>query len=149
MKTLILLTMGIVFLAACSNPATATATATETETPLPTQTQLPTPTLTQTALPTPAGLKYCVKTGLLNMRSGPGTQYSVVAILANDTCGLVSGRNEDASWGYMATNKFTGWVFVKYLSGTGDIKSLPVLTVTTPTPNAASPIPSASPTTSR
>ena len=83
---------------------------------------------------TPAGLRDCVVPGLLNMRSGPGTQYPVLAVLAQGTCGLVTARNGDASWGYLATSKYTGWAYVKYLSGTGDISSLPVFTQLTPTP---------------
>jgi hypothetical protein len=146
MKALILSIMWIVLLAACSNPPAGTATPTQTEPPMPTQTQLPTPTFTQTPMLTPAGLRDCVVPGLLNMRSGPGTQYPVLAVLAQGTCGLVTARNGDASWGYISTNKFTGWVFVQYLSGEGDIKTLPVYTKLTLTPNAVIKKPSPSPT---
>jgi uncharacterized protein YgiM (DUF1202 family) len=137
MKYLFLPIMCIVLLAACSIPSTGTATPTQTEPPIPTQAQLPTSAITHTPVPTtPAGLKYCVVPGLLNVRSGPGTQYSIVTIFAQGTCGQITARNEDASWVYISTNKYTGWAYVKYLTGEGDITTLPLFTELTLTPNA-------------
>jgi uncharacterized protein YgiM (DUF1202 family) len=145
MKFLLIFCMCIVFLAACRNvPATATATPTPTGLPSPTQAQLPTSTDTQAPSPTPAGLKYCVVPNLLNLRSGPGIQYSIVVIEAQGTCGQATARNEDSSWVYITTGKYTGWAYVKYLSGEGDISSLPIST--TLSPPAASQPPGASPT---
>ena len=135
MKSILLASLCIVLLTACSAAPTATATATPTDTP--TATQAPLPTSTDTAspslTPTLAGLKFCVVPALLNLRSGPGTQYSVVAVEAQGICGQATARNADSSWVYITTSKYTGWAIVKYLSGKGDISSLPVFTKSTPT----------------
>ena len=133
MKSLFLFVTCIVLLTACGLPSSGTATPTPTELPIPTQTQLPTSTDTQSPSPTLAGLKYCVVPALLNLRSGPGTQYSVVAVEAQGICGQATARNADSSWVYITTSKYTGWAIVKYLSGKGDISSLPVFTKSTPT----------------
>jgi len=134
MKSLFLSVICVVLLTACGLPSSSTATTTPTELPIPTQTLLPTSTDTQSPSPTLAGLKYCVVPALLNLRSGPGTQYSVVTVEAQGICALATARNKDSSWVYLATSKYTGWAYVKYLSGTGDISSLPVFTQLTPTP---------------
>ena len=134
MRSLFLFSFCIVLLASCGIASTGAATPTPTELPTSTQVQLPTSTYTESPSPTIAGLNYCVVPALLNLRSGPGTQYSVVAIEAQGICGLVTARNGDASWAYISTGKYTGWAFVKYLSGTGDISSLPLFTELTPTP---------------
>jgi len=134
MRSLFLSSFCIVLLAACGIASTGAATPTPTELPTSTQVQLPTSTYTESPSPTIAGLNYCVVPALLNLRSGPGTQYSIVAVEAQGICGLVTARNGDASWAYISTSKYTGWAFVKYLSGTGDISSLPLFTELTPTP---------------
>lgn len=149
MKSLFLSSVWIVLLAACSLPASKTATPTPTELPIPTQVQFPTSTSTYTETPTAtlAGLKYCVVPNLLNLRSGPGIQYSIVVIEAQGFCFQAIARNEDSSWVYINTGKYTGWAYVKYLSGTGDISSLPLYAQLTLTPHAGTPNPSPSPTT--
>ena len=134
MKSLFFASICIVLLTACNVPASGTATATPIDLPIPTQTQPPISTNTESPSLTPVGLKYCVVPALLNLRSGPGTQYSIVAVEAQGICGLVTARNADATWAYISTGKYTGWAFVKYLSGQGDISTLPVLTKLTPTP---------------
>ena len=134
MKSLFLSSICLVLLTACSVPASGKATATPTEMPISTLAQLPTSTLAETAIPTLQGLKYCVVPNLLNLRSGPGTQYSIVSIEAQATCGQVTARNEDASWAYLNTGKYSGWAYAKYLTGEGDLRTLPVFTVLTPTP---------------
>jgi hypothetical protein len=147
MKFLFLSSMCIVFLAACSLPSTpATATPTQTELPISTQMQLPTSTDTITATPTLAGLKYCVVPNLLNLRSGPGIDYSIVVIEAQGSCFQIVARNEDSSWVYMNTGKYVGWAYAKYMSGEGDISSLPLIAEWTLTPQAKTPIPSPSAT---
>jgi uncharacterized protein YgiM (DUF1202 family) len=134
MKTLFLSSICIVLLTACSIPPTATAIATQTELPTPTQVKLPTSTYTESPSLTPAGLQYCVVPALLNIRSGPGTQYAVLAIEAQGICGLATARSKDSSWVHITFNKYTGWAYVKYLSGKGDISTLPIFTELTPTP---------------
>jgi uncharacterized protein YgiM (DUF1202 family) len=149
MKSLWLSCISLVFLAACSPPATTTATPTPIALPSLTQAQLPTSTQadTPTASLTPlVGLKLCVVPNLLNLRSGPGINYSIVVIEAQNTCGQATARNEDASWVYITTGKYSGWAYATYLSGEGDIKSLPLFTALTQSAPAASQAPGASPT---
>jgi uncharacterized protein YgiM (DUF1202 family) len=148
MKFLFLSSMCIVLLAACSMPtATGTATPTQTELPISTQLQLPTSTSTEIpATPTLAGLKYCVVPNLLNLRSGPGIQYSIVVIEGQGSCFQVTARNEDASWVYIDTGKHAGWAYVKYLQGEGDLTTLPLFSELMLTPTVEIPIASPSPT---
>ena len=134
MKFSILPTICMVLLTACSIPASGTATPTQTELPSPTQKNLPTATSTETPVPTLAGFKYCVVPNLLNLRSGPGIKYSIVTIEGQGTCGQATARNTDSTWVYFVTEKYTGWAYVQYLSGTGDLTSLPLYTELTPTP---------------
>jgi uncharacterized protein YgiM (DUF1202 family) len=136
MKNLLVSNIIIVLLVACSIPKSGTATASATSLPISTQARVPTsiPTNTQIPSPTLAGFKYCVVPNLLNLRSGPGIQYSIVVIEAQGTCFQVTARNEDASWVYINTGKYTGWAYVKYLAGEGDISSLPLYAQLTPTP---------------
>jgi uncharacterized protein YgiM (DUF1202 family) len=150
MKTLLLSCLCIVLLAACSKPATATATPSTTEIPTPTLAQPATSANTPIPSPTPtlAGLKYCVVPNLLNLRSGPGTQFSIVVIEGQGTCGQVTARNEDSSWVYFSVGKYNGWAFAKYLAGEGNIKSLPVSSELSPTAPAANQTAVASPTNS-
>ena len=144
MKILFLFSMCVVLLAACSIPTSGTATPSATALPIPTQTRLPTSISTQTQTPSPTleGLKYCVVPNLLNLRSGPGINYSIVVIEAQGTCFQTIARNQDASWVYVSTGKYNGWAYVKYLSGKGDLSSLPLYAELTLTPHAATPNPS-------
>ena len=149
MKLLFLSSMCIVLLAACSIPArTGTATPTQTELPISTQVQLRTAIFTDTAAPTAtlAGLKFCVVPNLLNLRSGPGINYSIVVIEAQGACFQVTARNEDSSWLYINTGKYTGWAYAKYMSGEGDISSLPLFAELILTPQTDTPNPSPSAT---
>jgi uncharacterized protein YgiM (DUF1202 family) len=134
MKSLFFASICIILLAACSVPAAGTATATSTELATSTQVQLPTPTFTQISTPTLAGLKYCIVPNLLNLRSGPGINYSIASIEAQGTCGQVTARNADNSWVYFNTTNQKGWAYFKYLAGEGDISTLPVIAGLTPTP---------------
>jgi hypothetical protein len=147
MKTFFVISMCMILMVACGQPANATPTPTLTEILLPTQTLLPSSTYTVTHTSSPSGLKYCVVPNLLNLRSGPGIQYSIVVIEAQGTCFLATARNQDSSWVYFHTGKYTGWAYAKYLSGEGDISSLPLYAELTLTPNAGTQKPSPSPTT--
>jgi uncharacterized protein YraI len=134
MKSLIFTSICIILLAACSLQAGGTATATPTELATSTQVQLPTSTYTESPTSTLAGLKYCIVPNLLNLRSGPGINYSIVSIEAQGTCGQVTARNADSSWVYFNTTNQKGWAYVKFLAGEGDLSTLPVMAGLTPTP---------------
>jgi uncharacterized protein YgiM (DUF1202 family) len=134
MKSLIFASICIVLLSACSGSAGGTATATPTELATSTQVQLPTSTYTETFNPTLAGLKYCIVPNLLNLRSGPGINYSIVSIEGQGTCGQVTARNADSSWVFISTGNYSGWAYTKFLAGQGDLSTLPVKEGLTPTP---------------
>ena len=150
MKIPLLFCLCVVLLAACGTaPASPTATAVPLPTELPSPTRvppLPTSSPTQLLSPTPAGLKYCIVPNLLNLRSGPGLDYSIVVIEAQGMCGQATARNADSSWVYITFGKYSGWAYVKYLSGEGDLSSLPLSSTITQTPPAASQAPAASAT---
>jgi hypothetical protein len=132
---------------------TATFTLTFSPTSEPTQTAspiniLPSPTVTLTLQPTSAasGVKYCVDTASLNVRSGPGLDYPVVGGLNMDTCIYFDGRLEDLEnkWvrispgqeGYQALGG--RWVYGVFLRPQ-DFERLPV--VTPPPPVSPTPTP--------
>jgi N-acetylmuramoyl-L-alanine amidase len=82
--------------------------------------------------PSPVGI---VNTAILNVRSGPGTSFAVIAKLrGGDTVALL-GRNVSASWVLIQTsNNAQGWVNGSYLVTNVPISSLPVVTGGEPVP---------------
>lgn len=88
---------------------------TPTFTPLPTATPQPTPAPTQTPVPAPATSSLTVNAILLNVRSGPGTQYGIVGSLTQgDTATIVGqGTAADGVWWqieYPSAPGGVGWV---------------------------------------
>ncbi len=92
---------------------------TQTLTPLPTATftpsATPTPPPTNTPLPptqTPTPVKpQVVAANVVNVRSGPGTNYPVVAQLPANLAVTVVGRNNQGSWWQIqGPDGSTGWV---------------------------------------
>lgn len=113
--------------------ATATATPQPASTSTPTSTA-PTPTATPSSDPTatatsaPGNGAAVINTGALNMRSGPGIGYGVVAIVYQGHTVALLGRNSDSSW-VMVRNSASqeGWVNVNYITPNITISTLPVL----------------------
>lgn len=66
-----------------------------------------------------------VNTGALNLRSGPGPQYSVVGIVPGGSEGVIVGRNGDWSWWLMETDVGTGWASGLYILVRGDTFGIP------------------------
>lgn len=85
--------------------------------------------------PTPVNLKpTAVVTGaVVNVRSGPGTEYPPIAQLEKGTsCGVI-GRNSDASWLQLqCSNGVTGWVSSDLLFVQGNLVNVPVVAVSPP-----------------
>lgn len=106
-------------------------------TPVPTVTPLPG---TATATPTPISLANAtgiVNTGALNVRSGPGVQYNVIAAVYFGDVVTLLGRNGDATWLYIQTAAAVrGWVNARYITPSVAVTSLPVVdsSVSTPVP---------------
>ncbi len=53
----------------------------------------------------------------LNVRSGPGPQYPVIAMLGAGETTALNGCLENSKWCAVATNAGEGWVYSDYLTG--------------------------------
>ncbi len=74
-----------------------------------------------------------VATGALNVRSGPGLQYGVVAVVVSGERVTLLGRNANSSWALIrTTSNVEGWVNASLLASNVPISSLPVVTDRTP-----------------
>ncbi len=107
-----------------SPAATAVPAASPTPIPLPAAS----PTATPTALP--AGMLRAVVTSRgLNVRSGPGIEFSRLGAVAGGTTLALDGRNTSGTWvhGQVAGGALTGWLSAKYMRIEGDVASLAVL----------------------
>ena len=101
-----------------------------------------------------------VKTGQLNVRSGPSVDFGVVVTLNQGDVVTLLGRNSDSSWAYVQTaSAVIGWLNASsdYITPNVAINTLPVVVVNTSTatptstviPTAtttATPAPTATPT---
>jgi uncharacterized protein YraI len=77
-----------------------------------------------------------INTGNLNVRSGPGPQYSILAVLPGGTQVPVLGTNPSNTWYLVGTAQGAGWVDVSFTLPRGDFRYVPVIrtVVTTPAP---------------
>lgn len=89
---------------------------------------LPTPTQTLADI-SPARGYVVVGSEFLNLRTGDGTQFVSVAVLAFNTPLKVLGRNEDGSWWFVQVGNFTGWVNNDYVVVRGDLSGTPEVAV--------------------
>jgi len=129
--------------APAASPTTATLP-TESETATVTLTPLEQSSPTPAATESPAGEEIVLSAtgGNLNIRRGPGPAYDVVGFLLNGQTSPASGRNDPASWVYVAIPDkpgALGWVSVdsRYVSlapTAAAVQSLPVLSVDPPKP---------------
>jgi len=93
---------------------------------------LPTPT-TQSSAPTaPQGKA----TGLINVRSGPGTDFAAVAALEPNATVELTGKTLAGDWWQVRTaDGTTGWVFGQLLETSGDVSAVAVAAdIPTPPP---------------
>ena len=70
-----------------------------------------------------------VATGALNVRSGPGIAYGVVAIAKQYQQVNLLGRNRAGSWVLVRASGVEGWVNAGYLDTTVPVGTLPLVTV--------------------
>ena len=78
---------------------------------------------------TPSGDRYKVTAGALNVRRGPGTNYSVVAVL--DKGDIVTRIGQSGKWFKVATSDGSdAWVSSKYLASVSDTVVVPGGTTT-------------------
>ena len=125
-----------------SQAAPAEAAATPESAPAPTATPtavtlaaLPTATPEPVVPASPQGKS----TGLINVRSGPGTEFGTVAALNPDEAVDIIGKNPAGDWWQVTvTSGATGWVFGQLLQTSGDVSSVAVAS-DIPTPPPAAP----------
>lgn len=107
----------------------ATLAAQPTATPQPTATWTPQPPVT--APPTLDGAQMIgvvVGGGLINLRSGPGLDYAVLAGVDSGEEVLILGRSQDAAWLQVRTaGGLLGWMSALYVSTVQTPDSYPVL----------------------
>jgi len=128
MKQIILLSLLLMLiLGACSPsvmPNAIVSTPTKVRlTILPSSTHRSIPPTT-TPKPTLTG---CVEATYLNIRIGPGTQYSTTGALAYGVCVSIEGRNQESNWVWINYKEITGWASAHYLSISGNLNQLQIL----------------------
>jgi uncharacterized protein YgiM (DUF1202 family) len=78
----------------------------------------------KTSAQAPTGI---VNTGALNIRSGPGVNYSVITSVYRNTLLTLLARNADTSWlKVMTATGVQGWVNARYILTGYSLASLPV-----------------------
>jgi uncharacterized protein YgiM (DUF1202 family) len=77
---------------------------------------------TEAAVAGPIGI---INTGALNIRSGPGIQYTSLGTLAGGTETRIVGRTADWSWWLLDTPVGTGWANAIYIIVRGDTSGVP------------------------
>jgi uncharacterized protein YraI len=68
-----------------------------------------------------------VNVSFLNLRSGPGPQYSIISQLVGGTTAPVLAANSDSSWLLVETPIGAGWVYSPFTLPRGDFRFVPVL----------------------
>ena len=119
-------------------PPTNTPIPQPTATPAPAEPAAP-PTDTPVPQPTqPAAPQVTITGATVNVRSGPGTAYPRVGQVTAGYTTDVKGRNNDASWVFIAFPGGEGWVYSNLTQIQGDVNSVGVMQVApppaTPTP---------------
>lgn len=101
---------------------TAMSTAIATSTPLPT-------------IPTvPSAVQVEVISDVLNVRSGPGTQYKVIGKVSRPDSYQVVGRTANGAWWQICcVNGEAGWVVSTFVRTSGAIEAVPLVDAPTPT----------------
>lgn len=150
-NTLFVLALMLVALALSACGASATATPTPKPTLPESPTVPPTPTLPPSPMPVPPTPVPPTPTPVppqattkqqVNVRQGPGTQFTIAGKMPKDTTTVILGKNEDAKWFQVAfpDAAHPGWVASAFVTVTGTIDQLQVLAVAPPptaTPGAA------------
>ena len=107
----------------------------------PTRTPSPTPTEVVTGpTATPQNVTITVDVPTLNVRSGPGTEFPVVAQVHEDEQYPVAGRSQDFLWYLIQVEGRVGWVsadLVTVFDPGGRLALLPIISPATPTAGAS------------
>lgn len=62
-----------------------------------------------------------------NLRSGAGTQFTVVGLVEGSTQLIVLGRDEDRAWWYVQVGDLIGWISSSLVIISGDLTEVPVV----------------------
>lgn len=68
-----------------------------------------------------------VDTGAANLRSGPGPQFTRVAIVDGGTRLVVLGHNPAETWWYVQAGDIRGWIWEDLLILRGDLTEVPIV----------------------
>jgi uncharacterized protein YgiM (DUF1202 family) len=79
--------------------------------------------------PVPALPILVVNTGALNVRSGPGPQFSIITKVVGGTELPVLATNPSGTWNLVASPTGTGWVDISFTIPRGDFRFTPVVDV--------------------
>lgn len=94
------------------------------------------------------GLPATITASTANVRSGPGTNYSVIGQLRRGAVFTLSGRNAADSWWYgCCVNGRNGWVSNTVATASGNTAALPIVNTTAPAPPPPTPQPTPAPAT--
>ena len=63
----------------------------------------------------------------MNVRSGPGTFYSVLGTATPGEQFLITGKNTNGSWWRINYNDQSGWVFVQLVTAAGPLEDVPLI----------------------
>jgi len=74
-----------------------------------------------------SGARLVVNTGNLNIRTGPGAGYSILATVPGGVELPVIGLYEDEIWYQVATNLGAGWVNIEFALARGDFSRVPLI----------------------
>ena len=111
-------------------------TATPTASPQPTSTPTAVFTPTPTPSPTPPAIAR-VTSASLNLRNGPGSQFSVIQEFPNGSELIILGKSQNDDWlNVRSQDNAEGWMATSYLGFDVDLDAIPVKEVTpVPTPS--------------
>lgn len=141
-----LLSLSIWLLAGCGAPAATTDGPLSIRTPHPTFTPTSQPAQPQTAAtpdpavggtapipaqpetgPAASGAKAVVNSPLVNVRSGPGTDFDIVTMVERGAEYDIIGKNSDASWWLICcVDGAEAWIVGEYVDTDGPVDSVPV-----------------------
>lgn len=91
-------------------------------------TSVPVATLTDVDQPNEGATVEVVSYGRVNVRSGPGVEYDILAQMnVNDTAEAVARSSRNNDWLLIRFEGVEGWVAYFTVNVTGDVRTLPVL----------------------
>ncbi|OQY30800.1 MAG: hypothetical protein B6243_09590 [Anaerolineaceae bacterium 4572_5.2] len=110
-----------------------------TDTPVPQATSIPTntpapPTDTPAPTNTPIPSPRASISKIINVRNGPGTNYSRIGKVTPGDASDILGRNADASWIFINHSGGQGWIFAELADIAGDVNSVPEKAADAPPP---------------